>query len=77
MVAIRRRRLGLLFVYVPLLPLYYVLVSMAAWRGLAELLLHPFRWNKTEHGLARTSRVGLLTNAEADPARPAPAAGRG
>src|SRR3954463_8416279 len=40
--------------YVPLLPLYYVLVSIAAWRGLAELLLDPFRCNKTEHGLART-----------------------
>ena len=77
LVALRRRRLGQLLAYVPLLPLYYVLVSVAAWRGLGELLFDPFRWNKTEHGLARTSRCGLLTDAEADPARPPPPVGRG
>ena len=51
-------RLGRLLPCVPLLPLYYVLVSVAAWRGSASLLRDPFRWNKTEHGLARTSRAG-------------------
>jgi cellulose synthase/poly-beta-1,6-N-acetylglucosamine synthase-like glycosyltransferase len=76
-VAIRHRRLRRCLAYVPLLPLYYVLVSIAAWRGLAELLLDPFRWNKTEHGLARTSRAGLLTDVRSTPARPAQAAGRG
>src|SRR5215210_3526632 len=53
-VAIRHRRLRRCLAYVPLLPLYYAFVSIAAWRGLAELLLDPFRWNKSdEHGLAR------------------------
>jgi hypothetical protein len=27
-------------------------VSLAAWRALVELVVDPFRWNKTEHGLA-------------------------
>lgn len=52
--AIRRRR-WVLLPLVPLMPLYYGLVSLGAWRGLAELVLDPDRWNKTTHGLARTS----------------------
>lgn len=39
-----------------LMPVYYLLVSIAAWLALVELVRAPFRWNKTEHGLARTSR---------------------
>ncbi len=50
--ALRQRRDWRLLACVPLLPLYYGLVSLAAWRGLAELIFDPFRWNKTEHGLA-------------------------
>jgi len=61
---------------VPLLPLYYVLVSLAAWRGLA-LLFHPLRWNKTEHGLARTSRTGKLTGGGEAPGPPGLGAGQG
>ena len=61
-----------LLVWVPALPLYYVLISAAAWRGLVEMVTHRFRWNKTEHGLARTSRAGLaLRSATARP-RPRP-----
>ena len=51
---LRRGRAGLIPLVLAM-PLYYCLVSVAAWRGLAELLLAPHRWNKTEHGLARTS----------------------
>jgi glycosyltransferase XagB len=77
LVGVRRRGWWGLLPYVPLLPFYYVLVSVAAWRGLAELFLAPFRWNKTEHGLARTSRTGVLTNAGEAPAPPAPEDDRG
>ncbi|WP_452101169.1 glycosyltransferase family 2 protein [Camelimonas abortus] len=45
----------------PLLPFYYLLVSAAAWLALAEQLRHPARWNKTAHGVARSSRSGRLT----------------
>jgi glycosyltransferase XagB len=65
--ALGRRGWWGLVPYVPLLPFYYVLISVAAWRGLAELLLDPFRWNKTEHGLAVTSRAGMLTPAAEAP----------
>ena len=74
--AIRLRRLWRLLAYMPLLPVYYGLVSLAAWRGLTELLLDPFRWNKTEHGLARTSRAGLVRDAGSTLGQPAQATGR-
>jgi cellulose synthase/poly-beta-1,6-N-acetylglucosamine synthase-like glycosyltransferase len=59
-IALHKRRLWRLLPWVPLLPLYYVLVSVAAWIGLWELATATFRWNKTSHGHARTSRTGLL-----------------
>jgi cellulose synthase/poly-beta-1,6-N-acetylglucosamine synthase-like glycosyltransferase len=55
--ALRRRGWWGLAVLVPLLPIYYLLISVGAWRGAAEFVLAPFRWNKTDHGLARTSRL--------------------
>jgi cellulose synthase/poly-beta-1,6-N-acetylglucosamine synthase-like glycosyltransferase len=67
-VALHRRRLWRLLPWVLLLPFYYGLVSVAAWRGLWELMSAPLRWNKTSHGLARTSRTGLLQKHQARPA---------
>lgn len=57
-VAVRRGgRSGRFLAYALGMPLYYLLVSAAAWRGVLELALDPDRWNKTEHGLARTSQA--------------------
>ena len=39
-----------------LVPVLWLLLSAAAWRALAELFYAPYKWSKTEHGLARTSR---------------------
>ena len=60
--ALRRSWLGLL-AFVPLMPIYYLMVSWATWRALVELATAPDRWNKTEHGFARTSRAGLNATA--------------
>ena len=38
-----------------LIPVLWLLLSLAAWRALFELFHAPYRWDKTEHGLARTS----------------------
>jgi glycosyltransferase XagB len=38
-------------------PIYWFLLSWAAWRALVKLLHDPLHWEKTEHGLAKTSRV--------------------
>ncbi|MDY8109579.1 glycosyltransferase [Fulvimarina sp. 2208YS6-2-32] len=36
----------------PLVPLYWLLVSAAAYRGLFQLVFEPHGWEKTPHGLA-------------------------
>lgn len=65
LVGLHRRGLWRLLPWVALLPVYYALVSLAAWRGLWELGTAPFHWNKTSHGLARTSRSGTLQKHQA------------
>jgi glycosyltransferase XagB len=42
--------------WLALMPLHWLLLSAAAWRGLHQLVSDPHRWEKTEHGHARTSR---------------------
>ncbi len=42
--------------WLPFLPVYYLLVSLAGWLALVEYGHRRFVWNKTEHGLARSSR---------------------
>jgi cellulose synthase/poly-beta-1,6-N-acetylglucosamine synthase-like glycosyltransferase len=40
-----------------LTPLYWLMLSLAAWRALYQLIVSPYRWEKTEHGLAKRSRL--------------------
>lgn len=40
-----------------LTPVYWVCLSIAAWRALYQLLAEPYHWEKTEHGLAQHSRI--------------------
>jgi hypothetical protein len=54
-----RRRLMKLWPSLPLVPLYYLLASVAAWMALYDLILRPYHWHKTEHGLAKTPRQGM------------------
>lgn len=42
-------------------PVHWMLLSLAAWRALYQLVLAPYVWEKTEHGLARNSRRGAST----------------
>lgn len=48
-----RRRWLSLFPWLLLMPVYYLLISFAAWRGLYDLVANPSHWNKTQHGLSR------------------------
>jgi cellulose synthase/poly-beta-1,6-N-acetylglucosamine synthase-like glycosyltransferase len=56
LIGLARRRLLANAWIIPLLPLHWLLLSAAAWRALLQLLREPYRWEKTEHGLARSSR---------------------
>jgi cellulose synthase/poly-beta-1,6-N-acetylglucosamine synthase-like glycosyltransferase len=55
-----RRGLGHLVRWLPSVPVYWLLSSVAMWRATFQLLMAPYLWEKTEHGLAKTSRSGLL-----------------
>ena len=39
-----------------LTPVYWLLISAAAWLALWQLIRNPFGWNKTRLGLARRPR---------------------
>ena len=39
--------------FLPMLPLWHVLLCAAAWWAIVDLLRAPYRWSKTEHGVAR------------------------
>ena len=46
-----RRNLKDLIIYALLSPLYWILISIAAWKGFLQLFTRPFYWEKTVHGL--------------------------
>ena len=50
----RRRMLGIAGTLLAT-PLYWLLLSLAAWRAVVQFAFSPYKWEKTEHGLARTS----------------------
>jgi cellulose synthase/poly-beta-1,6-N-acetylglucosamine synthase-like glycosyltransferase len=59
LLALRRRGYVSLLTQVPLMPLYWFLISLAAYRALWQFATARFEWEKTEHGLAaRKTRPG-------------------
>jgi cellulose synthase/poly-beta-1,6-N-acetylglucosamine synthase-like glycosyltransferase len=51
LLACARRGLWNLALYALLSPLYWALISIAAWKGFLQLFSKPFYWEKTVHGL--------------------------
>ncbi|MCL5777126.1 glycosyltransferase [Limibaculum sp. FT325] len=66
--AMMRRGTPALLWWVPVLPFYWTLGSIAAWKAVAEVLVAPYYWDKTRHG------VSALLAGQAS--RPGPATGR-
>ncbi len=52
-VAAKLRRINLTAKIFALAPVYYVLVSLAAWAAILDLAVRPHYWAKTEHGRTR------------------------
>ena len=48
-----RRQLYGMVKYAVLSPIYWMLMSVAAWKGVIQLLYKPSYWEKTVHGLYR------------------------
>lgn len=61
LIGLKRRGLARQGFVLLLMPLHWLLLSVAAWRALYQLLRDPYRWEKTAHGLARTSRLAATT----------------
>lgn len=59
----RRRLVGAVWA-LPLIPLHWLLLAAAAWRALFQAIFDPYRWEKTDHGFARTSRLARRKRAE-------------
>ena len=51
----RRGMHGMAWVLV-LTPVHWLMLSLAAWRALYQLVAAPYAWEKTEHGLAKSSQ---------------------
>jgi glycosyltransferase XagB len=50
--------------YTVLLPVYWLLMSVASYKALAELIIRPSHWEKTDHGLTeeRHNTLGVHSN---------------
>jgi len=46
-----RRKMPRLIPHAIISPLYWVLISLGAWKGFLQLFSNPFKWEKTHHGL--------------------------
>ncbi|MGI8807276.1 MAG: glycosyltransferase family 2 protein [Acidimicrobiales bacterium] len=40
------------------IPLYWLLASIAAWKGVGQLVRRPHFWEKTQHGVSEQARAG-------------------
>jgi hypothetical protein len=53
MMAVFKRRYYELILFAIANPVYWLLHSWAAYRGLYQLIIKPFYWEKTTHGLSK------------------------
>ncbi|AOV17455.1 glycosyl transferase [Acidihalobacter aeolianus] len=58
MLAVFKRRLYGLLIFSLTNPFYWLLHSVAAYKGLWQLMTRPFYWEKTHHGLSKSKSVG-------------------
>ncbi|MFG1202075.1 glycosyltransferase [Xanthobacter aminoxidans] len=54
------------------IPFYWLLLSVAAWRAVIELIRRPYHWQKTEHGAAHRGGGGGLRSSASAPPQPRP-----
>ncbi|MFY9319092.1 glycosyltransferase [Lentibacter algarum] len=64
--AVSKSELRHLFFWVPTMHFYYPLGAIAAYKALFELIVKPFYWDKTQHGLSvENTRRGKLNESPA------------
>jgi cellulose synthase/poly-beta-1,6-N-acetylglucosamine synthase-like glycosyltransferase len=55
-IGMRKRGLRLPLWVLATIPVYWIFLSMAAWRAVWKLLADPYQWEKTMHGVAQRAR---------------------
>jgi hypothetical protein len=58
--ALKRHGARELLSQVPLMPVYWLLISGAAYRAAWQFATDPFTWEKTAHGLSHGTKRGRL-----------------
>jgi len=56
-VSLRARGVADLLPQILLIPVYWLCISVAAWRALYQLITNPFYWEKTQHGISKVPRA--------------------
>jgi cellulose synthase/poly-beta-1,6-N-acetylglucosamine synthase-like glycosyltransferase len=59
-IAAAKERKYSLIPFALLVPIYWALISFAGWKGAIQLLTKPFYWEKTRHGISKSSLQGRL-----------------
>ena len=59
MIAVFRRKSYSLILYAIANPIYWLMHSVSAYKGLFQLISKPFYWEKTNHGLTKTNNTDL------------------
>jgi len=57
-IASKRRKLKRMSINILLSPLYWIFISIAAWKGFLQLFYKPFYWEKTIHGYWKEQEKG-------------------
>lgn len=70
LVSCHKRNLWDLFPYALLVPLYWVLISLAAIKGFYQLFTNPYYWEKTVHGLVSQPPAAAPPSPPATPSPP-------
>ena len=61
MLAVFKRKFYELILYAMINPLYWLMHSISAYKGLWQLITKPFYWEKTNHGLSKLSSASSTT----------------
>lgn len=63
MLAVFKRKYYELILFALFNPIYWIMHSISAYKGLWQLIYNPFYWEKTNHGLTKVSHSASVSAA--------------
>lgn len=70
MFAVSDKKHRFLMIWVPTMHLYFPMATLAAYKGMYELLTQPFYWDKTSHGVFERTEEIVEPTIKAEPLQP-------